>query len=201
MRHGGFRYRCYHSRFSKKGPKYGPIPDRVDIDLRPAIVERKSRIGDWELDTIVGSEHRGALVSMAERKSKLVRLALVQSRKSDEVAQAIEASLAEHKGKVFTLTMDNGPEFAKHITFGKRLNAATFFAKPYRAWERGLNEHTNGLVRQYFPKSTDFTTITAGEVQKVEELLNNRPRAVLGFRTPMEVFSKPLPAKAVAFAS
>jgi IS30 family transposase len=201
LRHGGYRHRCYGSAFGTKNRRFGPIPDRVDIDQRPAIVEQKSRIGDWELDTIVGSQHRGALVSMAERMSKLVRLALVQSCKSDEVARAIENSLAGHERKVLTLTMDNGAEFAKHREFGASLKADTFFAKPYHAWERGLNEHTNGLVRQYFPKSTDFTTISAHEVQKVEELLNSRPRAVLGFRTPQEVFSNPLSLRRVALAA
>jgi IS30 family transposase len=161
----------------------------VDIDQRPAIVDLKCRLGDWELDTIIGSKRRGALVSMAERKSKLVRLALVQSTKSEEVASAIETSLAKHKDKVLTMTMDNGLEFAKHMTFGKALQAETYFAKPYSAWQRGLNEHTNGLVRQYFPKATDFTTVSPDAVLAVEERLNNRPRAVLGFRTPLEVFN------------
>jgi len=206
--HGGTLYRelrhsgnMYKSRSNRYGRRFGPIPNRVDIDQRPAIVERKSRVGDWELDTIIGSQHRGALVSMAERKSKLVRLALVQSTKSEEVGRAIETSLGEHKDKVHTLTMDNGAEFAKHVTFGKKLQADTFFARPYSAWQRGLNEHTNGLVRQYFPKSTDFTTVSADDVQKVEELLNNRPRAVLGFRTPLEVFSTPLTNLPVAIAA
>ena len=195
LRRGGHRHRCYSSAQNRRR---GPIPDRVDIDQRPAIVEQKSRVGDWELDTIIGSQHRGALVSMAERGSKLVRLALVQSCKSDEVAQAIEKTLAEHSGKVLTLTMDNGSEFARHKTFGKNLGAGTFFAKPYHAWERGLNEHTNGLVRQYFPKATDFTSVSAHEVKEVEDRLNNRPRAVLGFRTPVEVFSNPLFLRHVA---
>ena len=129
----------------------------MDIDERPAIVERKARLGDWELDTIVGAQHRGALVSMAERRSKLVRLALVRSCKADEVARAI----------------------ARHADFGRALQADTFFAKPYQAWQRGLNEHSNGLVRQYFPKSIDFTTVSSDDVRQVEALLNTRPRAVL----------------------
>ncbi len=188
LRHCGRKYKhC--------GPRYtggrGRIPDRIDIDQRPTIVERKCRLGDWELDTIIGSKRRGALVSMVERRSKLVRLALVGEYKADIVAHAIETSLGGDKDKILTMTMDNGLEFAKHVSFGKTLQADTFFAKPYSAWQRGLNEHTNGLVRQYFPKSTDFTTLSADDVQKVEELLNNRPRAVLGFRTPLEIFSRP----------
>ena len=153
LRHRGRRYcrrgSCYGGR--------GRIPGRVDIHQRPAIVERKARLGDWELDTIVGAQHRGALVSMAERRSKLVRLALVRSCKADEVARAI----------------------ARHADFGRALQADTFFAKPYQAWQRGLNEHSNGLVRQYFPKSIDFTTVSSDDVRRVEALLNTRPRAVL----------------------
>lgn len=128
---------------------------------------------------------------MVERGSKLVRLALVAESKSEIVAAAIELSLAKDIDKVLTLTMDNGAEFARH----------KFFAKPYHAWERGLNEHTNGLVREYFPKSTDFTTISQDEVHQVEELLNNRPRAVLAFRTPLEVFSNPQLLQPVALAN
>lgn len=194
LRHRGRKYRnC--------GPRYtggrGRIPDRVDIDQRPAIVERKCRLGDWELDTIIGSKRRGALVSMVERRSKLVRLALVEEYKADIVAHAIVSSLAGHKDKVLTMTMDNGLEFAKHKEFGANLKADTFFAKPYSAWERGLNEHTNGLVRQYFPKSTDFTRVRPDDVRRVEDLLNSRPRAVLGFHTPLEVFHDPQSAPVI----
>jgi IS30 family transposase len=173
----------------------------VDIGQRPAVVEEKSRVGDWELDTIVGSQRKGALVSMVERGSKLVRLALVAESKSEPVASAIERSLAKDIDKVLTLTMDNGAEFARHKLFGAALDADTFFARPYHAWERGLNEHTNGLVRQYFPKSTDFNTISQDEVHRVKELLNNRPRAVLTFRTPLEVFSNPQLLQPVALAT
>jgi IS30 family transposase len=172
--------------------------------LTPAVVafvEEKLRVGDWELDTIVGSQRKGALVSMVERGSKLVRLALVAESKSEPVASAIERSLAKDIDKVLTLTMDNGAEFARHKLFGAALDADTFFARPYHAWERGLNEHTNGLVRQYFPKSTDFNTISQDEVHRVEELLNNRPRAVLTFRTPLEVFSNPQLLQPVALAT
>lgn len=201
LRHGGHRYRRYGARFGIIDRRKGPIPDRVDIDERPAIVEKKSRVGDWELDTIVGSERRGVLVSMVERGSKFLRLALVPEPNSATVAQAIETSLYNDKKKVLTITMDNGWEFARHREFGRTLKADTFFAKPYHSWERGLNEHTNGLVRQYFPKATDFTAVAEHDVQKVEELLNNRPRAVLNYRTPLEVFSNPSSLRAVAMAA
>lgn len=199
LRRRGRRYRYFrYSNMPEKARRYGPIPDRVDIKERPAIVEQKSRVGDWELDTIIGHKRHGVLVSMVERGSKLVRLALVHEPKSSTVARAIESALTKDDKKVLTITMDNGWEFARHKEFGKNLKADTFFATPYHAWERGLNEHTNGLVREYFPKSTDFTTISVDEVRQVEGLLNNRPRAVLGFRTPMEVFSNPSSLQNVA---
>jgi IS30 family transposase len=198
LRHRGRRYNRRGSAYQRRGR----IPDRVDIDQRPIVVNDKSRLGDWELDTIVGPQgRRGALVSMVDRCSKLVRLALVPSCKADGVAQAIETTLGEYKDKVLTLTMDNGLEFARHRSFGKTLQADTYFAKPYQAWQRGLNEHSNGLVRQYFPKATDFGTVSERDVQHVEALLNNRPRAVLGFRTPLEVFYETPTAPSVALAS
>lgn len=141
------------------------------------------------------------LVSMVERGSKLVRLALVPESKPEVVASAIESPLAKDIDKVLTLTMDNGPEFARHKILGAALEAETFFARRYHAWKRGLNEHTNGLVRQYLPKSTDFTAVSNEEVLKVQELLNNRPRAVLGFRTPLEIFSNPQLLQRVALTA
>lgn len=180
LRHRGRKYNWRNSRRTGRGR----IPDRADISERPAIVDLKCRLGDWELDTIIGSKRRGALVSMVERRSKLVRLALVSEYKAGIVAQAIEGSLIAHKEKVLTMTMDNGLEFAKHVTFGKALGAGTYFARPYNAWQRGLNEHTNGLVCQYFPKATDFTKVKPDAVQWVEDRLNSRPRAVLEFKTP-----------------
>lgn len=197
LRHGGRRYWRRGSSHKSRGR----IPDRVDIDQRPKIVESKSRIGDWELDTIVGPSKRpGALVSMVDRCSKLVCLALVDSCRADGVAKVIESRLGEHREKVLTLTMDNGKEFSTHRSFGTTLQAATYFAKPYHSWERGLNEHTNGLVRQYFPKHTDFAAVRKQDVERVEELLNKRPRAVLGYRTPLEVFHG-VPENSVAFDS
>jgi len=206
-----FRKGTLHSHLRHRGRRYwrrgscrqsrGRIPDRVDIDQRPAVVEHKSRVGDWELDTIVGpNKQTGALVSMVDRCSKLVRLALVDSCKAEGVAGAIESKLGEYRGKVLTLTMDNGKEFTRHKSFGEVLDAETYFAKPYHSWERGLNEHTNGLVRQYFPKQTDFARVSKQDVERAEERLNNRPRRVLGYRTPLEVFHGP-PETLVALAS
>ena len=176
---------------NKRGEKKagrGLIPDRIGIELRPAIVDLKVRIGDWEGDTIVGKDHRGAIVSMVERKTKLVRLYLLQSATAQATAEATNAILKPLKKHVKTITTDNGKEFAAHKKIAKTLNAEFYFARPYHSWERGLNENTNGLVRQFFPKGTDFTKLTHEEVRNVEKNLNNRPRKLLQFRTPNEKF-------------
>jgi transposase, IS30 family len=171
-----------------KYDKRGQIPNRKSIDERPEIVARRERIGDWEADTIIGKNHNQAIVSLVERKSKLTRLEKV-TRKTDEAVRraTIRAlkPLAEH---VHTLTSDNGKEFAGHEAIASQLDALFYFAHPYRSWERGTNENTNGLVRQYFPKGTDFSKITQREVKAVEKRLNNRPRKTLGYKTPNQVF-------------
>ena len=107
-----------------------------------------------------------------------------------ETSQAMRRRLEPYKEFVHTITTDNGKEFAAHRAVAKALEALFFFAQPYHSWERGLNEHTNGLVRQYFPKATDFRKLDPAELERVETLLNNRPRKALGYRTPAEVFNQ-----------
>ncbi len=195
-RHGGTLYkelRHHGKKYNKRGKGTsgrGCIPNRTDIDQRPPIVEKKTRFGDWELDTIIGAEHHGAIVSMVERTSKLTKLVKVSHKTADLVAQALLERLTPFKEFVYTMTSDNGKEFANHQMVSFKLEAGFYFAKPYHSWERGLNEHTNGLVRQYFPKATRFDEIPPEDLEKVEFLLNNRPRKVLGFETPQEVFSR-----------
>lgn len=189
LRHSGKKYR--KSQNGKAGKSC--IPERVDIDERPRIVEDKKRIGDWELDTIIGKNHIGAIVSMVDRASKFTKLKLVPDKASDTVTSAIKEALIPLKEKVLTMTADNGGEFAQHQKLTEALDAQVYFAKPYHSWERGLNEHTNGLVRQYFPKGTEFDSLRPDDVQKVESLLNSRPRKVLDFQTPMDVFKKAHP--------
>jgi IS30 family transposase len=172
----------------KKKAGRGLIPDRVGIEMRPSIVDQKTRIGDWEGDTIIGKNHRGAIVSMVERKTKLVRLYLLKSATAVETAAAINTILKPLKKQVKTITTDNGKEFAAHKEIAKKLNAQFYFARPYHSWERGLNENTNGLVRQFFPKSTDFTKLTHEDVRNIEKNLNSRPRKSLQFKTPNEEF-------------
>jgi len=187
LRHNGKKY----NHRGKGAAGRGCIPNRVDIDQRPEIVNEKNRLGDWELDTIIGVigvEHDGCIVSMVERMSKLTRLAKVARKTALEVTLGIRGKLALIAQWVLTLTADNGKEFASHEELARLLEADFFFAKPYHSWERGLNEHTNGLVRQYFPKGTRFSEVSQEQLDKVEQLLNQRPRKVLGFRTPLEVF-------------
>jgi len=186
LRHSGKKY----NKRSKGKAGRGCIPNRVDIDERPKEVEDKSRLGDWELDTVIGTAQSGAIVSMVERHSKLVKLAIVPGKTADEVTKALIEKLQPIKGFVLTLTADNGKEFARHIDVAGVLDAGFYFAKPYHSWQRGLNEHTNGLVRQYYPKSKRFDEITETDLMKVEALLNNRPRKVLNFSTPLEVFNR-----------
>lgn len=140
------------------------------------------------MDTIIGARHRGAIVSLVDRKSKLTRLELISRPTAEKTKVAIIKLLSPIKKYVHTMTADNGKEFAKHMDVAKALKANVYFANPYHAWERGLNENTNGLVRQYFPKNCDFTTLSNEQVQNVGYLLNTRPRKTLGYQTPIEVF-------------
>jgi len=183
--------RCNGKKYNRRRNKAagrGLIPNRVGIEMRPQIVERKERVGDFEMDTIVGAHHKGAIVSLVERKTMMTLLGLLQRATAEETSYMTIKLLTPIKQHVHTLTADNGKEFAKHEMISQELNTAVYFATPYRACERGLNENTNGLVRQYFPKKTDFTKLTQEEIQKVEYLLNTRPRKSLNFKTPNEVF-------------
>jgi transposase, IS30 family len=194
-RDGGSLHR--HLRSQKKQRKRyggyirrGQIPNRIGIEQRPAIVASKRRIGDWEGDTIIGARHQGGILSLVERKSKLTRLHKLGSKAAAEVKHRSIALLAPLVDRVHTITVDNGKEFVLHEEITAALQAPIYFTHPYSAWERGLNENTNGLIRQYFPKKHDFARITNTEIQRVAELLNNRPRKTLGYRTPNEVFFK-----------
>lgn len=186
LRHKGKKY-CKRSA-NKAGR--GHIPNRVGIEERPEEANAKSRVGDWELDTVIGCRGEGdAIVSMVDRASKLTKLAKVPSKHAEVVSKALIDKLGELESTVYTLTADNGKEFAKHEEVATALSAKFFFATPYHSWERGLNEHTNGLVRQYLPKGCSLEDITQEDLDKIEFLLNSRPRKVLQFATPIEVFN------------
>ena len=186
LRHGGKK----RNKRSGKNSGRGMIPGRIDIAQRPAIVESKTRLGDWELDSIIGAKHVGSITSMVERKTKLTKLVLQNGPTAHTTRKSIVRRLKPIKRHVRTLTSDNGKEFAQHARISRELEGVFYFATPYHSWERGLNEHTNGLVRQYFPKGLDFATITNIDVRRVEDLLNNRPRKRLGYRSPNEVFAQ-----------
>lgn len=196
---GGSLYthlRCktrYRKRYGAKDRR-GQIKNRVSIDERPAIVDQRKRIGDWEVDTIIGAKHKQALVSLTERKSGFTLIQRVRRRTKEAVADAVQQLLKSTKTAVRTITADNGKEFADHEVIAEALKCKFYFAHPYSAWERGTNENTNGLIRQYFPKGRDFNTITDQEVQRAMVRLNNRPRKRLDFKTPIqELFNKPIP--------
>ena len=174
-----------------KHDRRGKLPDRVSIEERPQIVEQRERLGDWEIDTLVGKGHRGALVSLVERKSRYTLLLPVAQRLANLVADATISLLLPLAGFVHTITGDNGKEFAEHVRIAETLQANFYFAHPYSAWERGTNENTNGLVRQYFPKTTDFSRIAFSETKTAVDRLNHRPRKCLDFRSPFEVFFHP----------
>jgi len=177
----------YHNR-ANKYQRRGIIIDRVSIDKRPKIVERKNRIGDFEIDTVIGLNHIGALVTVVDRKSKFTLIQKVTSKRAEEVTKALIDILLPLKPITKTITSDNGKEFAYHKQVSEAIDTNFYFAHPYASWERGLNEHTNGLIRQYLPKKTDFTQISKEEIITIQDKLNHRPRKVLNYKTPYEVF-------------
>jgi transposase, IS30 family len=184
LRHKGKRYNKRSSSTSGRGC----IPNRVDIDNRPKIVEKKKRIGDWEGDTIIGAGHQGVILTYVDRRSKYLIAEVIGNKTMDRAASATIKRFNQFKEYVLTITYDNGKEFAAHEIISLALDADCYFAKPYHSWERGLNEHTNGLIRQYLPKSMDLTTVSQERMQEIENEINNRPRKVLNYRTPAEVF-------------
>lgn len=172
----------------KTRDKRGQIPNRISIAERPAIVDHKDRIGDWETDTIIGKNHQGALVTAVERKTKFTCIAHVPKREADFVARALIEMLKPYKQWVHTITSDNGKEFSEHQKIAAELEAEFYFAHPYRSWERGLNENTNGLIRQYFPKKSSLVDVDKEQIGAVENKLNHRPRKLLNFQTPAVLF-------------
>jgi IS30 family transposase len=180
-----------HGKRRKRYGKYdrrGKLPNRVSIEERPEVVEQRERLGDWEIDTLVGKGHQGALVSLVERKSRYTLLQPVTQRLANLVADATILLLHPFVDLVHTITGDNGKEFAEHVRIAETLKTNFYFAHPYSAWERGTNENTNGLVRQYFPKKTDFSKVTLPDIKIAVDRLNHRPRKCLDFKTPFEVF-------------
>lgn len=167
----------------------GKIPRTAEIDRRPAVVNRRNRFGDWEGDTIMGLGRWSVLVTHVERKSGYLLAAKLSACKANEVNRASKRLFAKIPPRLRkTLTLDNGKEFAGHERLTQLTSLAIYFAKPYSAWQRGTNENTNGLLRQFFPKRTDFRQVSHHAVNHAVQLINDRPRKRLGYRTPNEVF-------------
>ena len=190
---GGTLYRhlrCQKKRRKRYGSydRRGKLPNRVSIEKRPAVVDQRRRIGDGEVDTIIGKGHRQAIVSLTERKSRLVLLRKVERRTAALVGDAVIDLLQPLSERLHTITGDNGKEFAEHERISRELKTDFFFAHPFAAWERGTNENMNGLVRQYIPKQREFASITDHELLVITNRLNQRPKKCLDFMTPFEVF-------------
>jgi len=176
-------------RRAKYGSKHkGRIKERVSISQRPAIVNEKTRIGDFEIDTIIGKGKQGAITTIVDRASAFVKISMPTTKRAEDIENETTRLLYPHRDITHTITSDNGLEFANHVAIAKVLGCDYYFCHPYSSWERGLNEYTNGLIRQYFPKGSSFENITPQMIQEVEDKLNHRPRKTLGWRTPYEVF-------------
>jgi len=179
------KYRKRYGSYDKRGQ----LVNRVSIDERPKIVDSKCRIGDWEGDTVIGKGRKHAFVTMVERKTLFTVVKRIESKHAKITADAFIESMLPLKGSVYTITLDNGKEFAQHERIAQALGADVYFAHPYSSWERGINENTNGLLRRYFPKGTDFMMLSEEEIQAAVDKLNHRPRKTRGYKTPYELFT------------
>lgn len=180
-------------RLPKRRRRYGAgrarrFTDRKPIQARPAEVETRERVGDWEADTVRPSQGSGVIVTLVERATGFSRLGWCERGTADDVAAVIDARLWRLRDHVLTLTCDRGSEFANDSDIEKSLSTQVYFADPHAPWQRGSNENFNGLLREHFPRSRDFSTITTDEIQRVEQALNDRPRKRLGYYSPNEVF-------------
>jgi len=191
---GGELYKNLRTARKKRRKKYGglkpnhTVKNRVSIDLRPPVVNNKERFGDWEIDTIVGKNNKGAILTVVERKSAFVLMAKLNGKNATDLAKTTIRLLAPYKEKVHTITSDNGTEFARHQQIAKKLEAQFFFAHPYSSWERGLNEYTNKLIRQYIPKKSSFDKLDHQLINDINLKLNTRPRKNLKYNSPLKVY-------------
>ena len=192
-RAGGALYkhlRCQKKRRKRYGryDRRGQLPNCRSIEERPASVSTRKRLGDWEVDTLIGKQQKQAILTLVERKSRFTLLGKVSRRTAQAVRQQVCKLLLPVRDKAHTLTSDHGKEFADHELIAETLKLKFYFAHPYAAWERGTNENTNGLLRQYFPKKHDFHFVSHKEIEQAMSRLNFRPRKSLRFKTPFEVF-------------
>jgi IS30 family transposase len=175
-------------RYNSGRDRRGQIPNKTPISERPALVDQRARLGDWEGDLVIGHGHSGAIVTLAERRTQAVMIRKVDTKEAQTVRLAMTSMLSKVKRVSHTLTLDNGKEFSQHERLARDLGIKTYFADPYASWQRGLNEQINGLIRQYLPKNKRFDDVTDDEVAVIEKKLNNRPRKRLGFKTPRQDF-------------
>ncbi len=185
--------RSYQSRAKSQAGR-GHIKDRIGIEHRPAIVDDKTRIGDWEIDLVIGKGHSGALITLVERVTSYTVSIRINNKSAQTVTAGTIALLLPFKAVVHTITADNGKEFAYHKKLAKALDTDVYFADPYSSWQRGLNENTNGLLRQYWPKNTDFKAVSNDDVSATIIQLNNRPRKKLNYRTPAKLMAEHMAA-------
>ena len=197
-RRGGVLYKYLRTKgkkYKKRGhlkDKRGIITGRIDISQRPTIVDKKKRLGDLEIDLVIGKDHKGALLTINDRASGMLFMDKIDSKEASVIEAKTIELLQDWKPLIKTITSDNGKEFANHKAIAEALDIDYYFAKPYHSWERGANENLNGLVRQYFPKKTNFDSITKQETEKVIHILNNRPRKRFEYKTPNEIFAEKL---------
>jgi len=177
----------YKKRYGKKDNR-GIIPNKKSINQRSEIINNKLRIGDWEIDLIIGKGHKGAILTATERKTHYELVAKLSSKSSKEVKRVAVNMFAPYKKEVLSITSDNGREFFEHEALAKKLNCDYFFANPYSSWERGLNEYQNKLLRQFIPKKSDFNLITPERLIQIQNNLNARPRKTLNYLSPNELF-------------
>ena len=171
---------------TKRGTK---IKDIINIKDRPKHIEDRKEIGHWEGDLVIGKGQKSAIGTIVERKSRFVCIIKLKDRKSTTVTNQFAKILKRfNQNLIKTMTYDNGVEMARHKEFTKLTGIKVYFADPYASWQRGTNENTNGLIRRYFPKGTDFNKVTPKQLQYVQDKLNNRPRKIIGYKTPKEIF-------------
>jgi len=192
-KNGGDLYKnCRHGlkhRTRPVGGKSLAIKNKRSIEERPAVVEERSRIGDWEVDTIVGPMNKGAILTMVDRKSGFLFLRkLDRGKNADGLSKVMIDTLMPYKADVQTITSDNGTEFARHEEIAQKLEAGFYFSHPYSSWERGSNENTNGLIRQYIDKKKGFEDVNSLEINEIQHKINRRPRKKLGYLAPVQVF-------------
>ncbi|MCH8317950.1 MAG: IS30 family transposase [Bacteroidetes bacterium] len=184
LRTASKKYRKRYGSYDRRGK----IPNRISIDHRSQEVNTRASFGHWEVDTLIGKNRKGAILSMVERKSRFTLVVKLPGKHSRPLAKIMINMMAPYKQWVKTITSDNGTEFAEHEYIAKKLNANFYFAHPYSSWERGTNENTNGLIRQYIPKTAKFDELNTSQLTEVMNKLNSRPRKVLGYESPMKNF-------------